>query len=467
MGDANTVKTDIEDNLFDFMRALDFLIILVCAFIAYHLRHGVFFPANQYYWAITVGIGTFFLVTYLLGFYKFRYLRFIHRHLLGLCISLVMAAFILIAVIFMSKSSIEFSRLWVMYWFALSLFVMFSSHYLIIIWFRIQLKEGKFTRKVVLFGESGKIPSVIERMKRDKREHAEIIAIFTRGKKLADKYKEFKIIDNFKDLYSFCHDNNIDDVIITYDISIEKKAEDDLDKLREIPCNIRYCLPTIFFGKAIQDDNVWNVPMTTIYNRPMWGRKLALKRAEDIILSLIALVLASPLFIILIIAQLIFGGKGPIFFKQERDGFFGQKFYLYKFRSMKEHKETEVVTQAKKNDSRITKLGSFLRKSSLDEIPQVFNVLKGDMSLVGPRPHAVSHNEYYSDIVKSYASRNRMKPGITGWAQVNGWRGETDTIKKMEKRVECDIYYVENWSLWLDIKIMFLTVFVIFHKNAY
>ncbi|HIE54086.1 MAG TPA: exopolysaccharide biosynthesis polyprenyl glycosylphosphotransferase, partial [Chromatiaceae bacterium] len=160
---------------------------------------------------------------------------------------------------------------------------------------------------------------------------------------------------------------------------------------------------------------------------------------------------------------------GPVLFKQKRHGWDGKPIRIYKFRTMKVHEEKEgQVTQAKRGDPRITPFGAFLRRTSLDELPQFFNVLQGRMSIVGPRPHAIEHNELYKDQVDAYMQRHRVKPGITGWAQVNGWRGETNTLEKMEKRVEYDLYYIENWSLWFDLKIIFLTLFRGFvHKNAY
>ena len=172
----------------------------------------------------------------------------------------------------------------------------------------------------------------------------------------------------------------------------------------------------------------------------------------------------------LVIALLIkTTSQGPVFFKQERHGWNGKKFMVYKFRSMVVHQEKlGQVSQATKQDSRITRVGRFLRRTSLDELPQLMNVLQGDMSIVGPRPHAVAHNEYYKDLVSSYMQRFRMKPGITGWAQVNGHRGETDTLEKMQRRVEYDLFYIENWTLLFDIRIVFLTLWRgFFHRNAY
>jgi putative colanic acid biosynthesis UDP-glucose lipid carrier transferase len=200
----------------------------------------------------------------------------------------------------------------------------------------------------------------------------------------------------------------------------------------------------------------------------MDGPARFIKRTEDILIGGLISLLILPVCLGIAIA-IKATSPGPVVFKQYRTGINGKKFKVYKFRSMVVHQEHNGdVTQAKKNDARITPIGAFLRRTSLDELPQFFNVLQGRMSLVGPRPHALAHNEYYKDLVESYMQRHKVKPGITGWAQVNGYRGETDTLDKMQKRVEYDLWYIDNWSLWLDLKIIFLTVFKGFiNKNAY
>ena len=200
----------------------------------------------------------------------------------------------------------------------------------------------------------------------------------------------------------------------------------------------------------------------------MDGPARFIKRAEDILIGGLISLLILPVCVAIAIA-IKATSPGPVVFKQYRTGINGRKFKVYKFRSMVVHQENNgEVTQAKKNDARVTPIGAFLRRTSLDELPQFFNVLQGRMSLVGPRPHALAHNEYYKDLVESYMQRHKVKPGITGWAQVNGYRGETDTLDKMQKRVEYDLWYIDNWSLWLDLKIIFLTVFKGFiNKNAY
>jgi putative colanic acid biosynthesis UDP-glucose lipid carrier transferase len=179
------------------------------------------------------------------------------------------------------------------------------------------------------------------------------------------------------------------------------------------------------------------------------------------------LLLISPL-LLMIAAAIKLTSKGPVLFRQDRYGLDGKRIGVYKFRSMKVMENGGAVTQAKRNDSRVTAVGAFLRRTSLDELPQFFNVLLGEMSVVGPRPHAVAHNEEYRKQVAYYMLRHKVRPGITGWAQINGWRGETDTLEKMEMRVKYDLDYIRNWSLFFDVRIVFKTVFKGFvDKNAY
>lgn len=201
---------------------------------------------------------------------------------------------------------------------------------------------------------------------------------------------------------------------------------------------------------------------------PMDGPARIIKRVEDLLVGGLISLLILPVCLAIAVAIKL-TSPGPVLFKQYRTGINGQKFKVYKFRSMVMHQEKAgEVIQAKRQDPRITRIGALLRRTSLDELPQFFNVLQGRMAIVGPRPHALAHNEYYKDLVESYMQRHKVKPGITGWAQVNGYRGETDTLDKMQKRVEYDLWYIDNWSLWLDLKIIFWTVFKGFiGKNAY
>lgn len=214
--------------------------------------------------------------------------------------------------------------------------------------------------------------------------------------------------------------------------------------------------------------NIAGLYALDLSSTPMVGPARFLKRLEDLVLGGLISVLILPLCLGIALAVAL-TSPGPVLFKQYRTGINGKRFKVYKFRSMVVHREESgQVTQARKGDSRVTRVGAFLRRTSLDELPQFFNVLQGRMSIVGPRPHALAHNEYYKELVESYMQRHKVKPGITGWAQVNGYRGETDTLEKMQKRVEHDLWYIDNWSLGLDLKIIVQTVFKGFRDtNAY
>jgi len=200
----------------------------------------------------------------------------------------------------------------------------------------------------------------------------------------------------------------------------------------------------------------------------MHGINRLIKEFEDKLLAATILLIVSPVML-LIAAAIKVTSSGPVIFKQLRLGWDGRPIKVYKFRTMREHAEADgCITQATRADERVTALGRWLRRTSLDELPQFYNVLQGRMSIIGPRPHAIEHNHYYMGQIDSYMQRHKVKPGISGWAQVNGLRGETDTLDKMKKRLEYDLYYIENWSFWFDIKIILLTMsrgFV--NQNAY
>lgn len=207
--------------------------------------------------------------------------------------------------------------------------------------------------------------------------------------------------------------------------------------------------------------------MLTLSETPLTGTRLLIKSIEDFVLSALLLLAISPLLAIIALAIKL-DSPGPVFFKQARNGWSGKTFRIWKFRSMHVHQpENGVVKQATRNDPRVTRVGAFLRRTSLDELPQLLNVLGGSMSLVGPRPHAVQHDVEYSQRINSYFARHNIKPGITGLAQVRGFRGETTDIEMMRQRVEADIEYINNWSLWLDIVILLRTAGALTGRNAY
>lgn len=229
--------------------------------------------------------------------------------------------------------------------------------------------------------------------------------------------------------------------------------------LRHSTADVRY-VPDVSSFQLLNHSivEVAGIPMISLSSSGMDGIDRIVKSLEDFVLASLILLLVSPLMLLIAVGVKL-SSPGPILFRQRRLGIGGEEITVLKFRSMVMHTEPSgMVTQAHKADARITGFGAFLRRTSLDELPQFLNVLKGEMSIVGPRPHALEHNEQYKALIDRYMARHKIKPGITGWAQINGYRGETDTLLKMQKRVEYDLHYIENWSLWLDLKIIGLTV---------
>ncbi len=270
------------------------------------------------------------------------------------------------------------------------------------------------------------------------------------------------------DVATFVIGHNIDVVYITLPMLDHARVVDLVNSLRDTTASI-YFVPDVFMFDLVQAriDNVNGVPVISVFETPLTGMNAINKRVFDILASSIILLLISPV-LVTVACMIKFSSPGPVIFKQRRYGIDGEPFLVYKFRSMSVCEDSAVVAQATQNDARVTQLGAILRKTSLDELPQLFNVLNGSMSIVGPRPHAVAHNEHYRKIIRGYMWRHKVKPGITGWAQINGYRGETDTLDKMESRVIYDISYLKNWSLWLDLTIILKTVkLIVKDSHAY
>lgn len=272
----------------------------------------------------------------------------------------------------------------------------------------------------------------------------------------------------YEDLICAARKGEIDRIYIAMDMQDDKKLKKLVKELADTTCSV-LLIPDIFTFNILQSrtEEVNGVPVVPLFDTPLNGINSVLKRLEDIVLSLIILILISP--VLIVIGCIVkYSSKGPILFRQTRYGMDGKSIQVWKFRTMVVQEDGNVVTQAVRGDVRVTNVGRFLRRTSLDELPQFFNVLFGSMSIVGPRPHAVAHNEQYRTLIEGYMLRHKVKPGITGLAQIKGWRGETDTLEKMQKRVEYDLEYIREWSLWLDLKIIFLTVFKGFvNKSAY
>ncbi|HEX6735326.1 MAG TPA: undecaprenyl-phosphate glucose phosphotransferase [Azonexus sp.] len=266
----------------------------------------------------------------------------------------------------------------------------------------------------------------------------------------------------------YARQHAVDLIYITLPMASQPRILRLLDELRDTTASI-YFTPDIFVTDLIQGhlDTVGGIPVVGICETPHYGVSGPLKRASDLVLASLILILIAPLMLAIAIA-IRRQSPGPVIFRQRRYGLDGREIIVYKFRTMTVAEDGGEIRQATRDDSRVTPLGAFLRRTSLDELPQFINVLQGRMSIVGPRPHAVAHNELYRKLISGYMLRHKVRPGITGWAQVNGLRGETDTLDKMQKRVDYDLAYLRDWSLRWDLEIILKTVFVVLKKsNAY
>jgi putative colanic acid biosynthesis UDP-glucose lipid carrier transferase len=384
-------------------------------------------------------------------------------------LSWTIAIGLILLYLFFSKSSVEYSRVVIAIWFILTSILLLAWRLAFGLFLRSIRRKGLNTRSVAIIGltEQG------EKLAQQILSHPET---GFRLKAIYDDRDESRLSDKFKHLLQGkvsqgvdqARLNEFDVVYLALPLTAEKRITQILHLLGDTTVNVQL-VPNLFMYSIMSASmaQVGNIQTISVYCNPMRGSYALIKRLEDIILSSIILALiAIPMLIITIAVKST--SKGPVIFKQDRYGLNGRRIKVWKFRSMTVTENTDVVTQATKNDARITKVGAFLRRTSLDELPQFINVLQGQMSVVGPRPHAVAHNEEYRKEVSYYMLRHKIKPGITGWAQVNGWRGETDTLNKMEMRIKYDLDYIRNWSLWMDFKIVLFTIFRSFNdKNAY
>ena len=276
----------------------------------------------------------------------------------------------------------------------------------------------------------------------------------------------FNLLGRFDHLTEVINSQRISLIYISLPMASQPRILKILDDLKDTTASI-YFVPDMFVTDLIQSKPtvLCGVPVISVCDTPFQGVNGVLKRGSDVVLSSLILVALAPV-LLLIAAAVKLGSPGPVIFKQRRYGQEGEEIVVYKFRSMTVAEDGPEIRQAQRDDKRITRLGAFLRKTSLDELPQFINVLQGRMSIVGPRPHAVAHNELYRKLIKGYMVRHKVKPGITGWAQVNGFRGETDTLEKMEGRIERDLDYLRNWSLKLDMLIILKTVRLVFKDQS-
>ena len=317
-------------------------------------------------------------------------------------------------------------------------------------------------RRVVLAGRNDQGVDLAQRLVADPYFNVRVLGFFDdRESSRLEHGDKYPLLGKILELPEYCKKNNVDVIYLSLPMASQQRILALLDALRDTTSSI-YFVPDTFVTDLIQGrvDTVGGVPVVAVCESPFTGFDGVVKRSSDVLLSLVILALISPVLILVALCVKL-SSPGPVIFKQRRYGLDGHEIVVYKFRSMTVLEDGATVTQARKNDRRLTPLGALLRRTSMDELPQFFNVLQGRMSIVGPRPHAVAHNEMYRKLIKGYMLRHKVKPGITGWAQVNGYRGETETLEKMKARIDCDLEYLRNWSLRLDLYIIAKTVWVV------
>ncbi len=453
----------------DTVALIDFVIIVLMAFVAEWTYIAAYLDGAQQDGAyLTAGAISGIITVMALrnqGVYSFESLSSFRGQSRRILLGLGISALVLLSAGYLLKVSELFSRGWMLIWFGLSFVALVASHYSVSHVLRRWMSFGVFARNIAVYGSGDIAMKLIEHLGHSAA-HVRIQGVFDdlpRG-----TTPRVIVAGGLSDLIRVGQSARIDEVLIALPFSDEGRIAGLVTQLSILPADIRLCPDMVAFHlRPMGIVNYDGVAVLELARRPLddWGP--IVKTIEDRVLASLMLLVVLPLMLVVALAVKL-DSSGPVFFRQRRHGFNHQVISVWKFRTMHVAEDGRHVPQAIRDDPRVTRVGRLLRRTSVDEVPQLFNVIRGDMSLVGPRPHAIAHNEYYSALLERYANRHKMKPGITGWAQVNGYRGETNTPEKMRKRVEHDLYYIENWSLWLDFKILLLTPFFgLFGKNAF
>ena len=380
---------------------------------------------------------------------------------------------ILLAVAFLVKMSDSYSRAWALTWFVGGGIGLVLGRLALRHWVQGLSVAGRFANRTVIVGAGDQGRRLASYLKNHGDANTRLIGFADdRATRIVLPDDALPLLGSVNDLVDLIRHDHVDQVIVALPWTADERLRAVVGKLEKTPVPIRLAPDIAAFSFPDRRfTTVGRLPMMQLFERPISGWSFVAKSLEDRLLAFGLLLALSPLLAVIALAIKL-DSRGPVFFRQKRYGFNHNLFDCWKFRTMHHHlsdANAEVLTR--RGDARVTRVGRFLRKTSLDELPQLVNVLKGNMSLVGPRPHATSAKaagRLYEEAVDAYAARHRVKPGITGWAQVNGWRGETDTLEKIERRVEYDLFYIENWSLGLDLKILLRTAFVVLgDREAY
>jgi len=434
------------------MRCFDAAIAIVVSVVTLLLMPSVMVEEHDYLFLILIGSLLLPAVGELLGLYQPWRGRSLYT-MLGVYSLSWMATIALISLLLVATQSTQsFSRLWMGSSALGVLMAGMATRSVLYAYLRRVRARGANIKRVLLIGHSSNV----------KRLESRLLQMPYAGYGIKEAYVDDDsdtFIEAISALTARCaFDRDFDEIWLSYPLSDGEKVRRLSANLIGIPVNLRY-FPDLTDIRLLNHRMAQVVGLYSLelnYS-PLDSTPLRLvKTIEDFVLGLLIFIVFLPVMVIVALA-IRWKMGGPVLFKQYRHGIDGKRFRIYKFRTMSLH-HADHTQQARYGDPRITPLGAFLRRTSLDELPQLYNVLQGRMSLVGPRPHAMDHNEYYKDVIEDYMQRHRVKPGMTGWAQVHGWRGNTDTLNDMKKRVEYDLYYIDNWSLGLDLKILTMTI---------
>jgi Undecaprenyl-phosphate glucose phosphotransferase len=454
-----------------FLQAIDVIVIVLAGFIGHFIRFGTFFPTRPeihlfLYLSCIVIIGSL----YFAGTYDERSLSSLSSQLRRLFIGSIGALLVILLFGYLSGTLVIYSRIWFVVTAMIGTALLIMNRIGLALFVRSAVERDQLIERVVLVGTNEIAERVVNAISAAKHSGIRITGIFEdRLNRIHPGMKDIQLLGDTDDLLAFVRTNKVDRIVVALPWINSDRINALLKKLRTVPVRLDLVANDVIWQfPAIDMERLAGIPILTVFNGRVGQQMGFLKRLEDIVISSLLIILTSPVLLLIAIACKL-DSKGPVIFRQKRHGFNNKLFEVYKFRSMTwQDSQATTVVQATKFDPRVTRVGRILRRTSLDELPQLFNVLFGSMSIVGPRPHAVQHNQQFAQIITEYFARHNVKPGITGWAQVNGLRGETDTDDKMRRRVEFDLHYIEHWSLLLDLKIIFMTaVAVWFHETAY
>lgn len=451
-------------------RAVDMLVVVATGYTAYvaysaHGDHPDSWTLPSYYESALIFAAVLTLVVFpAFDHYRSWRGRRWGEQLRAIVGSVAMVLALLVVASALLKTTAWYSRVWLATWGGLAVTLLFSVKWLMTTVLRELRGRGWNRKNIAIYGAGELGQMVAERLNSADWAGFQIAAFFdddvAASSQLKGALKSVPVHSKETDLEEFIAKNDIRELWFALPLRAEERVREILFSLRHSTVQIRF-VPNIFsfkilLGHSISD--VAGIPVVDINSTPISGMNRVLKEIEDRVLAAIILLFISPIMAAIALAIRL-ESKGAAIYKQERHGWDGKVIKVYKFRSMRVTESAADFKQATKDDPRVTRVGAFIRRTSLDELPQFFNVLQGRMSIVGPRPHPVKLNDYYKDKVEFYFQRHKVKPGITGWAQINGCRGETDTLDKMERRIQLDLQYIQNWSIGLDLKIIFMTIF--------